>query len=313
LAAETVSSLVLPRTTTVPGTLRLRGRAAGVLLVLPAIVFLTVFFVVPAVELLIYSVMTQPQNGQIGLPLTLGHYAHLATTPLYLHVFLITLRISLWTAGLAVLLGYPVALTIVRGTPLVARATTIILVAPLVVSIVVRTYGWQLVLANGNAGVLNWLLHAVGLGTAPVQVMYSETAVVVGSLHVFLPMMVLPLASSLARIAPSLEEAARTLGAPAWRVFWRLTVPLSLPGLAAGLTLVFSLTAASYVTPAILGGNHAQMLGNLLEEQVVTVYDWPTGSAIAVAMVALTFAVNGISVFVLERRLKARRRLSDAT
>ncbi|MEJ1976652.1 MAG: ABC transporter permease [Acetobacteraceae bacterium] len=288
---------------------RVRGWAGGALMVLPALVFLLVFFVVPAAVLFSYSVLTQPQNGEIGLPLTFSHYVHLAETPLYLRVFLITLRISLWTAGLSVLLGYPVALVIVRGTPLVGRITTIILVAPLVVSIVVRTYGWQLLLANSNAGVVNWLLHALGFGPAVLKVMYSETAVVIGSLHVFLPMMVLPLASSLARIKPSLEEAARTLGAPAWRVFWRVTFPLSTPGLAAGLTIVFSLTAASYVTPAILGGNYAQMLGNLLEQQVVTVYDWPLSAAIAVVMVVLTFAVNGLSVFLLERRLKARRPL----
>jgi putative spermidine/putrescine transport system permease protein len=285
---------------------------SGVAMAAPAVLFLLVFFIAPAAVLFSYSVMTQPQNGTIGLPLTLGHYAHLAETPLYLHVLLVTLRISLWTAAIAVLLGYPVALVIVRGTPLIGRITTIILVAPLVVSIVVRTYGWQLVLANSKDGVLNWLLHAVGFGPASVQVLYSETAVVIGSVHVFLPMLVLPLASSLARITPSLEEAARTLGAPAWRVFWRVTLPLSVPGLAAGLTIVFSLTAASYVTPAILGGNYAQMLGNLLEQQVVTVYDWPLSSAIAVVMVALTFAVNGASIFVLERRLKRRRRLSAA-
>lgn len=289
-----------------------RARSTGWLMVLPATVFLLAFFVVPAAVLFSYSVLTQPKDGSIGLPLTLAHYAHLIETPLYLTVLLVTLRVSLWTAGLAVLLGYPVALAVVRGSPQVGRIVTIILVAPLVVSIVVRTYGWQLVLANGPAGVVNWLLHGVGFGPAPVRVMYSETAVVIGSLHVFLPMMVLPLASSLARINPALEEAARTLGAPSWRVFWRVTVPLSIPGLVAGFTIVFSLTAASYVTPAILGGNYAQMLGNLLEQQVVTVYDWPFSAAIAVVMVALTFAVNGFSVFVVERRLRARRRLSAA-
>ena len=302
-----MTSLALPRTAS-----RMPARLPGLLMAAPAVLFLLVFFVAPAAVLFSYSVMTQPQNGVIGLPLTLRNYVHLADTPLYLHVLFVTLRISLCTAALSVLLGYPVALVIVRGSPLAARLTTIVLVAPLVVSIVVRTYGWQLVLANNRVGVLNWLLHAVGFGAAPVQVMYSETAVVIGSLHVFLPMLVLPLASSLARIAPALEEAARTLGAPAWRVFWRVTLPLSAPGLAAGLTIVFSLTAASYVTPAILGGNHAQMLGNLLEQQVVAVYDWPFSSAIAVVMVALTFLVNGASVLLLGWRHKRRLRLSAA-
>lgn len=279
----------------------------GAALLAPAVTFVLAFFVAPVAILLSYSMLTQGQDGGIGLPLTLGHYAHLLETPLYRHVLFVTLRISLWTAFLAMLLGYPMALVLVRGSPAIGRIVTVILVAPLVVSIVVRTYGWQLVLANNGSGVVNWLLASLGFGRAPLRVMYSETAVVIGSLHVFLPMMVLPLASSIARIEASVEEAARTLGAPAWRLFWRITMPLSLPGLAAGLTLVFSLTAASYVTPAILGGSKAHMLGNLLEEQVVSVYDWPLSSAIAVIMVALTFVVNGASLLLLERALRARR------
>ncbi len=312
LTTETAPSLVLPHARTASVSGQLRGWISSMLMVAPGFLFLLVFFLVPAAVLFSYSVLTQPANGEIGLPLTLSHYAHMAQTPIYLHVLMITLRVSLWTAALSVLLGYPVALVIVRGTPWVGRITTIVLVAPLVVNIVVRTYGWQLVLANNNTGVVNWLLHAVGFGPTVVKVMYSETAVVIGSVHVYLPMMVLPLASSLARIKPSLEEAARTLGAPAWRVFWRVTLPLSMPGLIAGLTIVFSLTAASYVTPAILGGNYAQMLGNMLFQQVVAANDWPIGGAIAVVMVVLTFGVNGLSVYLLERRLKTRRRLSEA-
>ena len=307
---EAVSSVVLAHPARAASRPWLPAWTGGALLALPCLLFVLVLFVLPSAVLFSYSVLTQAQDGSIGLPLTFGHYTHLFGSPLYRHVLLVTLRISLWTAGLSVLLGYPVALAIVRGTPLVGRVVTIVLVAPLVVSIVVRTYGWQLVLANNASGVVNWALGALGFGPRPLQVMYSETAVVIGSLHVFLPMMALPLASSLARIAPSLEEAARTLGASAWRVFWRVTVPLSVPGLVAGLTIVFSLTAASYVTPAILGGNHATMLGNLLEQQVVTVYDWPLSAAIAVVMVALTLSVNGVAVFLLERRLAARRRRS---
>jgi putative spermidine/putrescine transport system permease protein len=160
--------------------------------------------------------------------------------------------------------------------------------------------------------VLNWLLHAMGFGPAPLHILYSETAVIIGSLHVFLPLMVLPLVSSLSRINTALEEAARTLGAPAWRVFARVTLPLSLPGLAAGLTLVFSLTAASYVTPSLLGGSSSQVLGNLLQEQVMTVYDWPLGSAIAVVMVTLTFSIHFVSMFLMQGRNRARRAASEA-
>jgi putative spermidine/putrescine transport system permease protein len=282
------------------------------LLILPALLFVLIFFVVPAATLFSYSVLTQTTDGRIFLPLTLGSYVHLFTTPVYRSVLMATLRVSGATAVLSVLLGFPVALAIVRGGPVFSRLTMIILVAPLVVSIVVRTYGWQLLLANSGTGVVNWLLHAVGFGPAPLRVLYSETAVVIGSLHVFLPMMVLPLSSAVARIQPALEEAARTLGAPGWRVFCRVTLPLSLPGLIAGVTIVFSLTSASYVTPAILGGNRGQMLGNLLEQQVVTVYNWPLSAAIAVVMVLLSLTVSLVVVRLLDRPMRRLRRVAEA-
>ena len=142
-------------------------------------------------------------------------------------------------------LAYPVALVMSRSAPLVRRIITMIVIAPLIVSVVVRTYGWELILGNGPTGILNWLLLATGIAKTPVRLLYTETAVVIGSLHVFFPMMVLPLASALGKIDPRLEDAARTLGAGVWRAFCRITLPLSLPGLAVGCALVFSLTAGS--------------------------------------------------------------------
>jgi putative spermidine/putrescine transport system permease protein len=213
-----------------------------------------------------------------------------------------TLRMAAVTAALAALLGYPVAMVMVRGNAMVMRIMTIVVISPLIVSVVVRTYGWQLILANSRTGVLNWILLSVGVIHQPIQVLYTETAVVIGSLHVFFPMMVLPLASALSKINPQLEDAARTLGAPSWRVFWRVSLPLSLPGLAVGFTLVFSLTASSYVTPAILGGTGAQMLGNLIEQQIMAVYDWPFGATVALVLVATVLAINMASTWFFERR-----------
>ena len=211
------------------------------------------------------------------------------------------MRISLITAGLAAVLGYPVALVMVRSHPAIGRAVTFITIAPLIVSVVVRSYGWQLILGNGPTGLLNWVLLSFGFTQTPLRLLYSETAVVIGSLHVFLPMMVLPIASALGRIDRHLEEAARTLGMPAWRVFHRVTLPLSLPGLAVGFTLVFSLTAGSYVTPAMLGGTNAQMLGNLIDQQITAIYDWPFGATIATVLVAIVVSVNLVSMRLLDR------------
>jgi putative spermidine/putrescine transport system permease protein len=278
------------------------ARLVPALLLSPALLFLAVFFALPALGLVAYSLLTQSPEGVVGLPFTLAHYRHFFGTPLYSRVLLITLQISLCTTLVAALLAYPTALVMTRRGPGVRRIITMIVIAPLIVSVVVRTYGWELILANGPTGILNWLLLTTGITRTPVRLLYTETAVVIGSLHVFFPLMVLPLASALGKIDPRLEDAARTLGAGAWRTFRRVTLPLSLPGLAVGCGLVFSLTAGSFVTPAILGGTGAQMLGMLVDQQILVVYDWPFGATVATVLVAIVLGVNALSSRVLRRR-----------
>jgi putative spermidine/putrescine transport system permease protein len=284
--------------------LALPQRLIPAALLLPSLLFLAVFFALPALGLVSYSVLTQAADGTVGLPLTLEHYWHFFATPLYARVLLTTLEISLTVTVMAIVLGYPVALVMVRSPPLIRQAITMVVIAPLIVSVVVRTYGWQLILGNGPTGILNWLLLKSGVTKSPVALLYSETAVVIGSLHVFFPMMVLPLASALGKIDPRLEDAARTLGATAWRTLRRIVLPLSLPGLTVGCTLVFSLTAGSFVTPAILGGTSGQMLGVLVEQQILIVYNWPFGAACATVLVAIVLGANLVSVRILDRRRK---------
>jgi putative spermidine/putrescine transport system permease protein len=271
-------------------------------LLLPSLLFLAVFFALPAVGLVSYSFLTQSPEGTVGLPFTLQHYEHFFGTSLYSRVLLITLRISLCTTVVAALLGYPVALVMSRSPSAIRRFITMIVIAPLIVSVVVRTYGWQLILGNGPTGILNWILLTTGIAKTPIRLLYTETAVVIGSLHVFFPMIVLPLASALGKIDPRLEDAARTLGAGSWRTFRKITLPLSLPGLAVGCGLVFSLTAGSFVTPAILGGTGAQMLGMLVDQQILVVYDWPFGATVATVLVAIVLFVNILSNRALSRR-----------
>lgn len=276
------------------------------LLALPLLIFLLVFFFLPAINLLAFSVMTQDAKGIVARPFTLAHYERFFAAALYTKVLWNTLRISLVTSLVAMILAYPVALVMVRSRPAITQALTLIVIAPLIVSVVVRSYGWSLILGNGPNGLLNYALMGLGLIEAPISLLYTEVAVVIGSLHVFFPMMVLPLASALGKIDGSLEQAARTLGATWVSVFLRVVLPLSLPGLIAGFTLVFSLTASSYVTPAILGGTNAQMLGNLVEQQIFAVYDWPFGATIASLLVGIVLIVNITSMRLLEgRRLRA--------
>ena len=286
--------------------------AVGAALLLPALVFVIVFLVLPSLILLGYSVLTQSQGGDISLPLTLGSYERLIFSATYRRVVLLTLRVALLTSLLTALLAYPAAMVIAYGKPVFSRITMILVVAPLVVSVIVRTYGWQLMLSNSPTGVLNWMLHALGTGPTPVRVLYTEWATVIASVHVFLPLMVLPLSASLGRINPSLNEAARILGAPAWRAFLRVTLPLSLPGLVAGVTIVFSRTAGSYVTPQMLGGTRGLMLGVLLEQQINTSFDWPMAAAIATVMVVIALAANVGVGWLAERHALARTQRSGA-
>jgi putative spermidine/putrescine transport system permease protein len=300
--ASNIEPLVIPKPRwPVVGHVRL---SAGYL-ALPLLLFLSYFFFYPAISLLLSSIQTQSSQGIVGPPFTLAHYIRLIDVDLYARVFWNTLRMSVITSLLATLLAYPVAIVMVKSRPAITRVITLIVIAPLIVSVVVRGYGWQLILANGPKGMLNWLLMTLGIVDAPIPVLYTEAAVIIGSLHVFYPMMVLPLASALGKIDPNLEDAARMLGAPWWKVFFRITLPLSLPGFVAGFTLVFSLTAGSFVIPAILGGPTALMLGNLIEQQIFVAYDWPFGAAIAAVLVGVVFIVNGLSMWLLEgRRLR---------
>jgi putative spermidine/putrescine transport system permease protein len=277
---------------------------AAFLLLAPAVLFFVVVFILPVGLMIRYSFYQQTTTGDLTSAATLANYLRLSSVDLYRTVVLTTLRVSLWTTVIAILLAYPLALVMVRGHPLVGRSLTVIVIAPLLINVVVRTYAWRVILANGENGVLNWTLAHFGLG--PVQLLYTEWAIIIGSVHVFLPMMVLPLSAALGKINPAVEEAARTLGASSWAVFVRVTLPLSVPGLAVGCTLVFSLTASSFVTPALLGGNFAKMLGTLVEEQILVVFDWPFGAAIATLLTIMVMAVNLASVWLIERRFPSR-------
>jgi putative spermidine/putrescine transport system permease protein len=284
-------------------------QAGMVLLLLPMTLFLLLFFLLPAINLLSYSVLTQNVQGIVGTPFTLAHFRKFFTVDLYLRVLWTTLRISFWTCFYTAILAYPVAIAIVSSRPSVSRILSLIVIAPLVVSVVVRAYGWQLILLSGPGGALNWLLLSMGLISQPLQILYTQTAVVIGQVHVNLPMMVLPLAAAISKIDPNLRDAARTLGAPWWQVFLRVTLPLSTPGLVAGTIIVFSLTAGAFVTPVVLGGPSALMLGNLIEQQIFTVFDWPFGAVISCVLIFIVVALNSLMIRFVEgrgfRRIKA--------
>ena len=258
-------------------------------LLLPALLVLLVFFALPMGTILVYSVgRTAP--GALYIPdLTLANYAALLETPVYFKVMMRTLRLGLIVTLLALVIGYPYAFLMARGRPWIRTGLLLAVLLPLLVSVVVRTYGWMVVL--GLDGPLNTVLLALGLTSQPVKFLFNETGIVIGLLHVFFPFMVLPLSSVLQKLDPQLVEAARTLGAGYPTVFWRVILPLSVPGIAAGSMLVFTLSVAAYVTPALMGGAGINVMATLVAQQILVLVNWPLGAAVAVTLVLITLLV----------------------
>lgn len=282
-------------------------RAAHVWLLLPALLLLLAFFALPMGTMMVYS-LGRSAIGQIYIPdLTFDNYGAVFTTPIYFTVMVRTLKLGLIVTVLALVLGFPFAYLMARGRPWVRSALLLAVLLPLLVSVVVRTYGWIVLL--GLDGPVNALLMALGLTGQPLKLVFNELGVIIGLLHVFFPFMVLPLSSVLLKLDPQLEEAARTLGAGTFTVFRRVVLPLSVPGIAAGSMLVFTLSAAAFVTPALMGGAGLNVMATLVAQQVLVLVNWPLGAAVAVMLVLITLVVVTAYNRFLEARAGIYRRI----
>jgi putative spermidine/putrescine transport system permease protein len=221
--------------------------------------------------------------------LTLDNFAALLK-PLYARVFLDTIVICAMTALCTLVLGYPVAYALVRTKkPLIKSAILIIVVTPLFLGEVVRTYSWIVVL--GNNGFINSVLLKIGLIEYPLQMMFTRFGVVTALVHVTLPVMVIMLASALSHIDPDYERAAESLGAGPIRAFLTITLPLSIPGIIAGVTTAFAWTFSAFATPQLIGGGQVNMVSNLVYQLGFASFNFPFAASLSVAGLALTFAV----------------------
>lgn len=262
---------------------------SGTLLVLPAVLFLAAFFIVPNAILIAVSVLARMDAGVLQVGFNVDNYVRAFSVDLYWMVLLRTLRLGFAAAVVSAILAYPLAIAITQGG-IFGRIVTLVVVTPLLVNVVIRSYAWSQLLSR--QGALNWALTNLGLAESPPQLLYTEWAVLIASVHVFLPFIVLPLAAAIGAIAPEIAQAARLAGANRVRVFLRVILPLSVPGLAVGLSLVFSLTAAAYVTPQILGGNFSPLIGTLIHQQVLVLNDWPFGAALATLLIVAVLMTN---------------------
>jgi putative spermidine/putrescine transport system permease protein len=280
------------------GRRRRTGRA--LLLVAPAALALAVLFGYPLAHVASLSVRSAFPGP---FTYTLAHYATFVTDPYFLRGTRTTFLLAVLVTALTAVIGYPVAYYFVRSRSRHKHWIFIGVISPLLVSIVVRTIGWTIVL--GNEGLVNRLLQGLGLISAPLALMNSLGSVTVGMVHVLLPFMILSIASVLGKIDPALEESAQILGANPWATFWRVTLPLSIQGVAAGSVLVFCLTIGAYITPWWLGRGKVLLFSTTVYDQVLVIIDWPFGAAAAMVLVGATLTML-LAYFALVARVRAR-------
>jgi len=247
---------------------------------LPARVWMALFFAAPLAIIGAYSFLTRGDYGGVEYPWTIESYTRLAD-PLYLAI----LWRSLWIAGLStaicVAMGFPLALFISRAGKRKNLYLQLVLL-PFWTSFLVRTYAWLFILRD--TGLINTILSALHIIKSPLPLLYNDGAVLLGLVYSFLPFFVLPMYATLERLDPALAEAAADLGAPPWRTLWRVVIPVSKPGIIAGAVLVFIPCLGAYLTPDLLGGGKSVMLGNLVQNQFTTARDWPFGSAASLVL-----------------------------
>jgi putative spermidine/putrescine transport system permease protein len=260
-------------------------------LALPCAV-LTAFFVLPNMLLLSASFMRSEASVLIE-EFTLENYQEIFGGALYRGAMLRTAIVGIGVGLLDALLAFPLAYFLVRTQSRWKGLLIALSLAPLLASVIVRTYGWYVIL-NRN-GAINQALLGVGLIDQPLALMPSTGAIVIGLAHALLPYAVLTLITSLNSISPNLELAAMTLGASRWRTFIHVVLPLSLPGLVGGFVLCFSIAISAYATPAILGGPATQTIATLIYSYMMHLLEWAIGAALAAALVVATLALLYLS------------------
>ncbi len=269
------------------------GRTPALILLLPlvALLFFAVFW--PVANLLSRSFFAPD--------FTLEYYDTILSDPLYWRVFLRTFWISALCCLLCLLIGFPIAYAMARTTAWRAMLIAACVLGPLWTSILVRSYAWIFLLQRN--GVINDLLIDLGIIDTRLRMLYTEGAVLIAMTHVLLPFMILPIFSTIRAIPTDLERSARNLGASRSRAFLAVTLPLSLPGVSAGVLFVFILAIGFYITPALVGGPRTMMIGTLIAQQVTELLNWPLAGAISL----LLLVISVTAALVFQRALSVGR------
>lgn len=264
------------------GLLGLRRDGPAIAMGAVPLLFLLLLFVYPVARLLSFSV----EGGNFA------HFEKALTDGLYVQVFLETLRIALIVAAICLVLGYPLAYGLAIASPLWATIGFAFLLLPFWTSVLVRTYAWMILL--GRNGLLNRTLLDLGIIDQPLALLHNRTGVIIGMVHVLLPYMVFPIYSVMRRVDRQLLSAAEGLGASPTQAFRRVFVPLTLPGVFAGATLVFVISLGFFITPALLGGGRVMMIGVQIERLVRQFLDWGLAAAVAIILLAAALGIAAL-------------------
>ena len=250
-------------------------------LLLPILILLIVFMVVPVFRIFVLSFFDPD--------FTLKHYLKFYNVGIYSQILLRTLTISLMVSFCCLIVGYPVAYLMADVSDKTSKILLIFVVLPMWTGILVRTYAWMVLL--GRKGILNKLLIYLDVIAEPLKVLYTTKAVVLAMVQILVPLMILPLYATMKGIDRNLLKASNILGAGPLRTFWRIFLPLSTPGILAGFTLVFILSMAFFITPALVGGRKDIMIAMLIESQVTRLLNWGFAAALSLILMAMTLII----------------------
>lgn len=266
----------------------------GLMLVSPLALVLTGFFLVPVLMLLPTSFGEMiPGAGMAKGVWTLENYTRIVTDDYYREVIWRTLGLGLFVTLACLLLGYPLAYLIARGPERWRVPLILLVIFPMMLNLVVRSFGWIALLSN--RGLVNNLLMQLGLISAPLKLMFNLTGLMIGLTHIYLPFMVLMLVAAIRNVPRDVEAAAATLGSSRLHVFSSVTLPLSAPGILAGSILVFVLTISALVTPRMLGGPTYKVMATLIYDEYMQLLDWPSGSALSFALTLMAVGIIWLS------------------
>jgi spermidine/putrescine transport system permease protein len=277
----------------------------------PPFLFLLLFFLAPSLIMVLASFRYPGEFGGLAplhsadsqtlAGLTLETYQFFFSDVIYAEIFLKSFAVALATTLICLVMAYPLALLIARSPKKHRDLMVLLVILPFASNFLVRVYAWMIILGPQSvfARIINETLGLFGVG--PVPLLFSPIAVLIGMVYVHLPFMILPLYTNLEKHDPVLLDAAQDLGANAWHRFWRVTFPLSLPGIFAGSALVFIPVLGMFAIPDILGGTRDMLIGNLIKEQFLGVRDWPFGATLSIMLTIAVLAWAGFSTWLARK------------